>query len=143
ASVERGLHRVIGAEIQSLKVKDIIRMGEIIRSNGGSGGSLVLADGSRIEMRTKSELVLENAVDGVRIQLHNGGIIVNAAPQRKGHLYVQTRDLTVSVIGTVFLVNAEAEGSRVAVIEGEVHVVQGPVETKLRSGEQVASNPLM
>jgi uncharacterized protein (TIGR03435 family) len=143
ASIEGGLHRVIGAEIQSLKVNDPIRMGEVIRSNGGSGGSLVLADGSSIEMRTKSELTLERAADGVRIQLHNGGIIVNAAPQRRGHLYVQTRDLTVSVIGTVFLVNAEAEGSRVAVIEGEVHVTQGPIETKLRSGEQVASNPLM
>jgi uncharacterized protein (TIGR03435 family) len=144
ASVEgAGLHRVVDANTQALKASESIRMGEVIRSNGGSGGSLVLADGSRIEMRTTSELVLERAADGVRIRLHNGSIIVNAAPQRKGHLYVQTRDLTVSVIGTVFLVNAEAEGSRVAVIEGEVHVTQGPIETKLRSGEQVASNPLM
>ena len=46
-------------------------------------------------------------------------------------------------MGTVFLVNAEAEGARVAVIEGEVHVTQGRTETKLRSGEQVGSNPLM
>lgn len=143
ASVEGGLHRVIGAEILSLKVDDAIRMGDVIRSNGGSGGSLVLADGSRIEMRTKSELVLERAADGVRIQLHNGSIVVNAAKQREGHLYVQTKDLTVSVIGTVFLVSAEAEGSRVAVIEGEVHVEQGSIEQKLRSGEQTASNPLM
>ena len=144
ATVEgAGLHRVFDAKTQSLKANDGIRMGEVIRSNGGSNGSLVLADGSRIEMRTRSELVLERAADGVRIRLHNGSIIVDAAPQRKGHLYVQTKDLTVSVIGTVFLVNAETEGSRVAVIEGEVHVTQGPTETKLRSGEQVASNPLM
>ena len=94
-------------------------------------------------MRTKSELVLERAVDGVRIRLPSGGIIVNAAKQRKGHLYVQTKDLTVSVVGTVFLVNAEEEGSRVAVIEGEVQVEQGTIEKTLRSGEQVTSNPSM
>ena len=140
ASVEGGLQRVTGAETQSLKVNDPIRMGEVIRSNGGS---LVLADGSRIETRSGAELLLERAPDGVRIQLHNGGIIVDAARQREGHLHVQTRDFTVSVVGTVFLVNAETEGSRVAVIEGEVHVEQGRVETRLRSGEQVATNPSM
>jgi uncharacterized protein (TIGR03435 family) len=143
ASVEGGLHRVIGGEVQSLKVDDAIRMGDVIQAHGGSGGSLVLADSSRIEMRTKSEMILERAADGVRIQLHNGSIVVNAAKQREGHLYVQTKDLTVSVIGTVFLVSAEEEGSRVAVIEGEVHVEQGSIEQKLRSGEQIASNPLM
>lgn len=49
----------------------------------------------------------------------------------------------VSVVGTVFLVNAEAEGSRVAVYEGEVRVQEGGKERKLRSGEQVATNPRM
>jgi uncharacterized protein (TIGR03435 family) len=48
--------------------------------------------------------------------------------------------MTVTVVGTVFLVNADAEGSRVAVIEGEVRVQQGATETKLRPGERVASN---
>ncbi|HZI50693.1 MAG TPA: TIGR03435 family protein [Terriglobia bacterium] len=143
ASVEGGLHRITGTETQSLKVNDPIRAGELIRSNGGSGGSLVLADGAHIEMRSGSELRLEKADDGVRIELNNGGIIVNAARQREGHLHVQTRDFIVSVVGTVSMVNAEAEGSRVAVIEGEVQVEQGRIETKLRSGEQVVSNPSM
>ena len=120
-----------------------IPFGEVLRSSGGPGETLVLADGSRVEMRAKSELSLERADDGVRIQLHSGGIIVNAAKQRNGHLYVQTKDVMVSVVGTVFLVNAEEEGSRVAVIEGEVHVQQGVTETKLRPGEQVTSNPRM
>jgi uncharacterized protein (TIGR03435 family) len=72
-----------------------------------------------------------------------GGIIVNAAKQRTGHLYVQTKDVTVSVVGTVFLVNAEEQGSRVAVIEGEVRVKQGKTEKSLRQGEQVTTNPTM
>jgi uncharacterized protein (TIGR03435 family) len=94
-------------------------------------------------MRAGAELSLERADDGVRIRLNRGDVIVNAAKQH-GHLYVQTQDVTVSVVGTVFLVKAEAEGSRVAVIEGEVHVKQqGTTETKLLPGEQVMSKPIM
>jgi uncharacterized protein (TIGR03435 family) len=119
-----------------------IQFGEVVHAYDGGGSTLVLADTSRVEMRAKSELSIERAEDGVRIQLRNGDIIVNAAKQH-GHLYVQTKDVMVSVVGTVFLVKAEAEGSRVAVIEGEVHVKQGATETKLQPGEQVASNPRM
>ena len=79
--------------------------------------------------------------DGVSIQLKNGGVIVNAAKQRYQHLYVRTRDVTVSVVGTVFLVSAEEKGSRVAVIEGEVRVRQGETEQRLLPGEQVTTNP--
>src|SRR6185503_10602285 len=96
-----------------------------------------------VEMRAKSELLLEQAQDGVRIRLKKGSILVTAAKQHNGHLYVETKDVTVSVIGTVFLVNAEEEGSRVAVIEGEVRVKQGATERSLRKGEHVATNPKM
>ena len=76
-----------------------------------------------------------------RIRLGTGGIIVNAAKQRSGHLYVQTKDMTVSVVGTVFLVNAEDDGSRVAVIEGEVRVHEGTHRDDVAAGEQVSTNP--
>ena len=112
-----------------------------IRSNGGGGAVLALADGSRVEMRTHTELSLDRAGDGLRIHLNAGGVIVNAAKQRTGHLYVHTKDMTVSVVGTVFVVNADEDGSRVAVVEGEVRVQQGATETRLLPGEQVTSNP--
>jgi uncharacterized protein (TIGR03435 family) len=124
-------------------VEGNVHQGETIRSNGGGGAVLALADGTRVEMRSESELALERADDGLRIRLHGGGIIVDAAGQRTGHLYVQTKDVTVSVVGTVFLVNAGDEGSRVAVIEGEVRVQQGTTEKTLLPGEQVATNPSM
>src|SRR5262249_3743933 len=60
------------------------------------GGVLTLTDGSRVEIRSESELRLERADDGMRIRLSRGGVIVNAAKQRRGHLYVQTKDVTVS-----------------------------------------------
>ena len=117
--------------------------GASVRSTGRDGAVLTLVDGSRVEMRADSELAVERAQDGLRIRLSNGGIIVNAAKQRTGHLYVQTKDVTVSVVGTVFLVNADPQGSLVAVIEGEVRVQQGSTEMRLRPGEQVKTNPDM
>src|SRR4029079_16669275 len=102
-----------------------------------------LTDGSRIELRSQGEFSVEKASDGILVHLQKGGIIVRAAKQDSGHLYVKTKDMTVSVVGTVFLVNAEEEGSRVAVIEGEVRVQQGATETKLKPGEKVNTTPRM
>ena len=123
-------------------VEGIVHEGDTVRSNGG-GAVLALSDGSRVELRSQSELLLRRADDGLRILLLRGGIIVNAAKQGAGHLYVETKDVTVSVVGTVFLVNAEEQGSRVAVIEGEVRVKQGTEEKQVRPGEQVTSSPGM
>lgn len=141
--IEGALSRVAGESANPLKAGQRIGPGELIRSIGDKGAVIALADGSRLEMRAESELLLERAEDGVRIRLNEGGVIVNAAKQRQRHLYVQTKDVTVSVLGTVFLVNAEEEGSRVAVIEGEVRVMQGEVEKSLRPGQQVLTQPVM
>src|SRR6185436_4211306 len=87
---------------------------------GNDGLQVTLSDDSRVEMRAHSEMTVGRAYDGIQIDLKTGDIIVTAAKQRTGHLYVQTKDLTIAVVGTVFLVNAGTDGSRVAVIEGEV-----------------------
>jgi uncharacterized protein (TIGR03435 family) len=117
--------------------------GELLRS-GNDSREITLADGSRVEMRPDSQLFLERADDGIGIHLRSGSIIVNAAKQRGGHLYVRTRDMTVSVIGTVFVVNATEDGSRVGVIEGEVRVREDwreqKAETKLYPGQQVSTD---
>jgi uncharacterized protein (TIGR03435 family) len=120
-------------------------------SAGDGGLEVTLADHSSVEMRAHSEMTVGRTADGILIDLKRGDIIVSAATQRDGHLYVQTRDMTVSVVGTVFLVNADEDGSRVGVIEGEVRVRergtawsrsgrQGGRETRLRPGEQVATS---
>jgi uncharacterized protein (TIGR03435 family) len=108
---------------------------------GNDGLQVTLADDSRVEMRAHSELTVDEASDGIRIDLKKGDIIVTAARQRDGRLYVRTNDMTVAVEGTVFLANAGQQGSRVAVIEGEVRVTEGDVERRLRPGEQVATSP--
>ena len=141
-SADGSVYRTANGEPTKIPVGGSINTGEAIRTNGNAGAVLALADGSRVEMRTQSELSLERADDGIEIRLRSGSIIVNAAKQRTGHLYVQTKDMSVSVVGTIFLVNVEKEGSSVAVIEGEVRVreTKGTIETKLRPGEQIASS---
>jgi hypothetical protein len=139
--VDGSLFEVVNGRNRPLTAGQAVRAGKSIRSNGGAGGTLILKDGSLVEIRSKTELSLEGAEDGVRIRLNTGGLIVNAAKQQNGHLYVLTKDITVSVVGTVFLVNADDDGSRVAVIEGEVRVSHGASEQNLKPGEQVTTNP--
>jgi uncharacterized protein (TIGR03435 family) len=115
----------------------------MLSATDAGGLQLTLKDGSRVEMRSASALSLEPAADGIGIRLRTGDIIVNAAGQRGGHLSVQTSDMTISVVGTVFLVKTLAGESRVGVIEGEVRVREGAVETVLRPGEQVSTSPAL
>jgi uncharacterized protein (TIGR03435 family) len=139
-AADGSLYSLSGGVRQVLQQGDSIDANQVLHSNGGAGAMLALTDGSRIEMRSRSELSLERAEDGVRIHLGTGGIIVNAANQRAGHLYVQTRDMNVAVLGTVLVTNADDAGSRVGVIEGEVRVNEGTTQTKLRPGQQVSTN---
>jgi uncharacterized protein (TIGR03435 family) len=119
---------------------------------GNDGLQVTLADDSRVEMRAHAEMTVDRASGGIQIDLKTGDIIVTAATQRDGHLYVRTKDMTVAlpaeahrakpnVAGTVFLVNVGEQGSRVGVIEGELRVREGNRETHLRPGEQVATSP--
>jgi uncharacterized protein (TIGR03435 family) len=115
---------------------------EPLRTIGENSTAKSLSDGSRIEMRAGAEAVVEDVPDGLMVRLNAGSILVFAVKQVPGrHLYVQTRDLKVSVVGTVFLVDADNNGSRVAVLEGEVRVKQGDVEERLRPGQQFPSLP--
>jgi uncharacterized protein (TIGR03435 family) len=117
---------------QGIHAKEMVRSAGIVR--------LSLLDGSRVEMHSDTEMSLQNASDGLLLQLEAGDIIIMAAKQ-SGHLYVRTKDVDVSVVGTVFLVEAKKEGTRVAVVEGEVLVRQGASVKNLHPGEQASSDP--
>jgi FecR protein/Putative zinc-finger len=138
-AVNGSLYRVSGQDIRAVKAGERIERHEAVRTGTDSGAVLQLPDGSRIEMNARAELSLDRAGDGVRIRLARGNVIVTAAKQKQGHLYVATSDCTVSVVGTVFSVSSGSKGSRVAVIEGEVHVQQGSSSKSLLPGQQIAT----
>ncbi|HEV8130813.1 MAG TPA: FecR domain-containing protein [Acidobacteriota bacterium] len=139
-TVDGTLFRVAGWNAQAMTAGDKIGQREAVRTAMNSRAVIRLADGSRVEMRERSELSLEAARDGTTVRLGRGSVIVEAARQRDGHLYVATPDCLVSVTGTVFSVNKGAKGSRVSVIEGEVAVQQGKTRQVLRPGEQLATH---
>jgi hypothetical protein len=144
----RGVAKAVSGEVyfaesyKPLSIASRIEGGQVVRA-GSEGGALALQDGSRVEMSPRAELSIVPASDGTRVRLGSGTVIVTAAKQRNGHLYVETKDLVVSVVGTVFSVSAEAVGSRVSVIEGEVHVQQGKTVQTLLSGQQASTSPAL
>lgn len=113
--------------------------GQAVRTAKGSRAVVRLRDGSLVEMRERTELAVSAARDGLTVQLAGGAVIVEAAKQRRGHLYVAAPDCLVSVTGTVFSVNSGPKGSRVSVAEGEVKVAQGSNVRTLHPGEQAST----
>ena len=106
-----------------------------------AGGTLdTLSDGSVVEARANSEFEIDTAPDGLRIRLLRGSVVVTAAKQSPGrHLDVHTRDVVVSVVGTIFFVTAGEAGSQVGVIEGKVRIRHSAAEVSLQPGQQISS----
>ncbi len=123
----------------ALKQGDEVSQGEFIRTAANSHALVRLFDGSKVEMNQRAELAVSADRRNTTIHLDQGSIIVQAAHRKTGHLYVSAPDCTVAVTGTVFSVNSGTKGSRVSVIEGEVHVKHSGAESILHAGDQVAT----
>jgi hypothetical protein len=138
-SIEGQAYRVDPAGEHALRLGDEVGQGEFIRTAANSRAKVRLFDGSDVEMNQRAELAVSANRRDTTIHLDRGSIIVQAAKRRTGHLYVSAPDCTVAVTGTVFSVNSGTKGSRVAVIEGEVHVEHGGAESILHSGDMLAT----
>ncbi|MGB7285230.1 MAG: FecR domain-containing protein [Candidatus Acidiferrum sp.] len=140
-SIEGQAYRVDSASEQALKPGDELAEGEFIRTAANSHAKVRLLDGSEVEMNQRAEFAVSASRRNTTIHLGQGSIIVQAAKRDTGHLYVSAPDCTVAVTGTVFSVNSGTKGSRVAVIEGEVHVKHSGLESILYSGDEMATTP--
>jgi hypothetical protein len=139
ASIEGQAYLIGPAGERALKPGDEVDAGEFIRTAANSHAKVRLFEGSEVEMNQRAELAVSATRRDTTIHLDQGSIIVQAAKRHTGHLYVSAPDCTVAVTGTVFSVNSGTKGSRVAVIEGEVHVNHSGVESILHSGDVVAT----
>ena len=139
-AVEGTLYRVAGDSSRMIRPGETIDEGEEVRTAKGSTALVRMEDGSLIEMSERAGFSLDASRKGNTIQLERGRIIVRAAKQHDRHLFVATRDAQVSVVGTIFAVNSGTKGSRVSVIQGEVHVQQGAKLAVLHPGDQVTTH---
>jgi len=139
ASADGQVFAVSAKNTRMLKSGDKVDSEEFIRTAAGSHATVKLLDGSDVEMNQRSEFAVSATRRDTTIQLDQGGIIVHAAKRRRGHLYVSAPDCRVAVTGTMFAINAGTKGSRVTVIEGEVHVRHSGRESILHSGDQLAT----
>lgn len=139
-SLNGGLFRIGTSGEQPLKVGAELTEGEHVRTAGGGHAMLRLRDGSLVEMNERAEFGVDMGRKDTTVQLTRGNIIIQAAKRTSGHLYVNSQDCRVSVTGTVFSVNAGLKGSRVSVIEGEVHVAEAGAEKVLHPGDQLSTN---
>ena len=139
-NVDGSLYAVTDEQVRLIPAGYQIRNGDEIRTAKGSNAVVRLLDGSLVEMGERSDLSVSREWKGTTIHLDGGRIMVQAAKQRTGRLYVATDDCLVSVKGTIFSVNHGIKGSRVAVVEGVVRVAYGDQTAELRAGEEQTSS---
>ena len=131
------VYRVSDSDLTAIKVGEEIKRGERIRTGKDSTAVVKLDDGSLVEMKDRSEFSVNRNADNITINLERGNVIVQAAKQEGAHhLFVQTDDSLTSVKGTIFSVNHGTKGTRVSVVEGEVHVNYAGKEDVLKPGDQ-------
>jgi len=155
------LYLVSDAKTRALNVGEKIGRGDVIRTAKDGHAIVRLEDGSTIEMKDRSEVALRRTLTGTTLHLDGGSVIIEATnktrkrtvigklvkevrkffgAQDKGDFFVETNDSLVSVTGTTFAVNAGTKGSRISVIEGEVHLDRNGTDKLLRAGDQATTN---
>ena len=156
------LYLIADSKTRSLNAGEKIGRGDVIRTAKDGHAIVRLEDGTTIEMKDRSEVSIRRTLSGTTLHVDGGSVIVEAANQKakrrtvvgklvkelkrlfgsqeSGDFFVETNDSLVSVTGTTFAVNAGTKGSRVSVIEGEVHLDRNGSDKVIRAGEQATTN---
>jgi len=140
-SIDGVLYRLSDSGSMPIAAGAELKGGEEVRTPGGTRAVLRLFDGSQVEMNERATLSVNTTWRGTTIHLERGHIIVQAAKQKRGKLYVATNDSQVSVVGTIFAVNKGTLGSRVSVVEGQVDVQHNNRTQSLKPGQQTTTHP--
>ena len=102
-----------------------------------SAHAMRLADGSDIQVdRTSSDVrIIEDSASRVRVRLVRGASRYNVVPNAARTFEVESGQVTVTVVGTEFIVEQRGEKTWVDVLRGKVRVAWGSEHVLLAAGE--------
>lgn len=109
----------------------------------GGFQQLPLADGSRVELNTNTDLAVSFSASERRVQLERGEAFFNVAKDRERPFIVQAGAYRVIAVGTAFTVKLRGDEVNVLVTEGRVRIEGpatdgGPQRASFASAGQVA-----
>jgi transmembrane sensor len=100
------------------------------RTSRGEQRSIVLSDGSVVQLNTLSTLVIHFDKDRRRVELPQGEALFRVTHDPARPFDVQTPFAVVRAVGTEFNVYNHTDGTQVAVIEGKVRVAAASASQK-------------
>jgi hypothetical protein len=139
-SIDGAAYLVSETGDRQLAPGDQLTEGQRLRTSGGAHAVLRLSDGSTMEVNERSVLGIGARGNNMTVTLDDGAVIVQAAKRNLGHLYLKTPDCRVAVTGTVFTVSSGIKGSRVAVLQGSVHVEHAGIDSLVNAGDQTTTS---
>jgi transmembrane sensor len=115
------------------------RTGDEYVTQRGEQRSVVLADGSVVQLNTLTRMVVRFDDHERRIELPQGEAFFRVARDPHRPFYVKTPSAIVRAVGTEFNVYARPRSTRVAVVEGKVQVARVELvdETRKRTSRSI------
>jgi transmembrane sensor len=120
---------VLAASVASLLViVELVQGSGVYRTARGEQRSIVLTDGSVIQLNTLSELTVHFDRSSRRVELSQGEAYFRVAHDKSRPFMVETPYAAVRAVGTEFDVYNRHDTTRIAVVEGKITVAAANVE---------------
>lgn len=104
----------------------------------GETFTLILADGSKVYLHPDSKLIFPTKFTGrERIVELEGEAYFEVARDTSHPFKIKCQDITTTVLGTQFNVNAHSDKTVVTLVEGSVEVKAKEKEVRIKPGEQI------
>lgn len=131
---------------QELKLEAERYLGRKILTRERSKAFIRYQDGTTIDLEENSlaKLSPAEAQKGKEIEVQSGRVAINAAPQPKDRpLKIQLPHGTVTVVGTLFSINVEPDGTSVELLKGTVQLTrkEDKASLQLTAGQRAVLAP--
>lgn len=136
-AAEGPIYQVDRSATRGLAIGDTFDAGDRVRTARNAGAVIKLEDGTRVELRERSEFAFERNGKSTTIRLDRGDIIVEAAGDT---VFVATRAGLVETASSTIAVTSGTKGTRVSTVRGSARVDSAGVEREVGAGDQFASS---